>query len=296
MEGLLDWGADVVRALEGWRPTFDWFFQGLTRLGEVEFFFLLLAALYWLVDRDLAIRIAILLAASTLLNAWLKDIFNQPRPFAHDPTLLPLIEPDSLGFPSGHAQSAVVIWGSILIAVRSQWVRLASAAALALVPFSRLYLGVHFPHDLVGGYFVGAVLLWTGVKFLPAAIDRFFSLPFRVQLVMATALPVAGTLPLLNPSGVRAGAAFAGGFVGLVIERRWIGIGPVSGWFGRVRRLLVGSAGVAALWWFAFGDLGVVVNSFGLVAVALWIAAGAPWVFQRIERHPGRHAVSDTTT
>lgn len=284
MEGLLDWGADVVRALEGWRPTFDTLFRLLTRLGEVEFFFLFLATVYWVVDRDLAVRIAVLLAASTLTNAWLKSGFGQPRPGAHDPTLSPLLDLDTLGFPSGHAQSAVVIWGSILLVYRGRWVRLACVAALVLVPFSRLYLGVHFPHDLVGGYFVGAVLLWAGARWLPTAIARFFSMSVRAQLLLAIGLPFAGASVLLNPSAVRAAASFAGGFAGLVVERHWIGCPDVAGSVPRLRRLLIGSVGVAALWWFGYGDLGLAVNSIGLLAIAFWVAAGAPWAFQQVEQ------------
>ena len=287
MEGLLDWGADVVRALEEWRPTFDSLFLWLTRLGEVEFFFLFLATVYWLVDRDLAVRIAVLLAASTLTNAWLKSGFGQPRPGAHDSTLSPLRDLDTLGFPSGHAQSAVVIWGSVFLAFRQRWVRVVCVAALVLVPFSRLYLGVHFPHDLAGGYFVGAVLLWAGARWLQTAMDRFFAQSVRTQLLLAIGLPVAGSSALLTASAVRAGASFAGAFLGLVVERHWIGCPDVAGWAPRLRRLLIGSVGVAALWWFGYGDLGLAVNSFGLLAIAFWVAAGAPWAFSQVEQSRG---------
>lgn len=284
MEGLRDSGAEVVRALEGWRPTFDTFFQVVTVFGEVPFFFVFLAAVYWLVDRDLAVRITIVLSASILTNVWLKEAFGQPRPAAHDPTLSPLIDADSLGFPSGHAQGAVVIWGSMFVAIHRPWVRLASAAALVLVPFSRLYLGVHFPHDLVGGYLVGAALLWAGVRFVPVLIDRFFALSLMLQLVLALGIPISGALLANSPGGARGGAALAGGFIGLVIEQRWIRCPAASDWFSLVMRLLIGFAGVASLWWFLFGDVGVAANSVAAFVIAMWIAAGAPWVFRRVER------------
>ncbi len=289
MEELRESGADVVRALEGWRPTFDAFFRVVTELGEAPFFFVFLAAMYWLVDRDLAVRITIVLAASTLTNVWLKEAFGEPRPAVHDPTLSPLIEGDSLGFPSGHAQHSVVIWGSLFVAFQHPLVRLVSVGAVVLVPFSRLYLGVHFPHDLLGGYIVGAALLWAGVRFAPTLIDLFFSQSPTFQVLLALGLPIVGALLANSPGGVRGGAAFTGGFLGLVIERHWIACPPAFGWFPRAQRLLIGSTGVAAMWWVGFGDVGLTANSLGLFLIAFWIAAGAPWLFQRVERSEERN-------
>src|SRR5512139_126576 len=81
-------------------------FNGFTALGYLPFYLALLPLGYWLWDKDMFTRLAVLIMASALVNGFLKDLFDDPRPaleFALDPRVR-----ESYGLPSGHAQVAVV--------------------------------------------------------------------------------------------------------------------------------------------------------------------------------------------
>jgi len=67
---------------------------------------------------------------------------------------------NSFGFPSGHTSSAVALWGGIALLFKDWRVRAACLLLILLIPFSRIYLGRHFPADVLGGYVLGGGLLF----------------------------------------------------------------------------------------------------------------------------------------
>ena len=101
---------------------------------------------------------------------FLKDLIARPRP----PIALAVYQPPLYSFPSGHATMAVAFYGfaAYFLARRQKpFIRYGlylSAIVLALyVGFSRVYLGVHYPSDVLGGYVLGAFWLWIGVRMIP---------------------------------------------------------------------------------------------------------------------------------
>jgi membrane-associated phospholipid phosphatase len=111
--------------------------------------------------RELGTYLAIV-GGNEILNLVLKLAISRPRP-----TFLPLVHEPGYSFPSGHAQDSVVFYGAIAYwlwrSARNKkpanaWFALAAAAALA-VGLSRIYLGAHFPSDVLAGYLIGAAWL-----------------------------------------------------------------------------------------------------------------------------------------
>jgi len=99
-------------------------------------------------------------ASGYLLNLALKFLVDRPRP---------QISVDS-SFPSGHAMHSIIFYGLLFYlasAIRSRGLRLPTQTVLALVILaqgpSRVYLGVHWPSDVAGGYLIGGLLLWAAV-------------------------------------------------------------------------------------------------------------------------------------
>ncbi len=108
-------------------------------------------------------RLGLSVPGCILLNEVLKYLFHRSRPaLAH-----PLVKLESYSFPSGHAVSATVFYGFLAILlcssvpskVRRVAIRVAAIALILAVGFSRVYLGVHYPTDVLGGMFEGAAWL-----------------------------------------------------------------------------------------------------------------------------------------
>ena len=139
-------------------PFFDWFFQLVTMLGEAPFFILAIALILWCVDVEFGYRLGLALLTSNLLNTGIKEFFRIERPIG-----LPGVRSIRLhtaggySFPSGHTQSATTFWLSIILKLRKKWFWIFGCLVILSVGISRLYLGVHYPIDVLGGIGFGAV-------------------------------------------------------------------------------------------------------------------------------------------
>lgn len=155
-------GLDWVLPLrsDGLTPLMRFF----TLLGYEKFILFFLPLGYWAWQRGVFLRLLVLVALTALLNAWLKDFWQDPRP---DIALRMDHEVgDSFGLPSGHSQIAVVIWFWLAWELRRAWAWLVSSVVVAGIIFSRLYLGAHDVEDVLGGSLLGlaTLLLFAQVR------------------------------------------------------------------------------------------------------------------------------------
>ncbi|HEX3015219.1 MAG TPA: phosphatase PAP2 family protein [Desulfobacteria bacterium] len=120
------------------------------------------------------------LGTVALIGSWfvsdvlLKELFARPRPFLHFPDARVLgARPDQFSFPSGHTTTSFATATAILGKSR-RWGGLALFLA-ALIGFSRVYVGVHYPLDVAGGILVGCTVGWLSLRneaFLDQAVVR----------------------------------------------------------------------------------------------------------------------------
>ena len=121
MEGIWDWGLEVIRAIQTVHgPFLDEVFRAITFMGEEDFFMILMPLILWCVDFALGVRLAFFFLFSTVVNSVTKGAFAHPRPFDLDPAVK-LHDATGYGLPSGHSQSAVVVWGIIASYVHKWW-------------------------------------------------------------------------------------------------------------------------------------------------------------------------------
>lgn len=158
----------LLLGLHQWaNPVFDQLMLSITRLADPEFVVVVVTVglgwLLWQQQRLEAGMLAIACLGALLLNQGMKLAFARPRPTLWHP----LIQETSYGFPSGHALGALVLYGFLayLWARRyprnSRLVYSLIVIVIVLIGLSRLYLGVHYPTDIVAGYIVG--FLWLSI-------------------------------------------------------------------------------------------------------------------------------------
>lgn len=104
------------------------------------------------------------LVASSLVTAGLKYTFKRHRPFADHPFIVPASDAGSPSFPSGHTSEAFSTATSLTIAYHKWYVAVPAYAWAASVGYSRMYLGVHYPSDVLAGAIVGAGSAWLMYK------------------------------------------------------------------------------------------------------------------------------------
>jgi len=298
MEAILYWGLDVIRAIQsGGSPPLDFLMRTVSALGSAVAYVVMVAFIYWCVDEKKGMRLGIALLVSTWLNLVLKFLLDQPRPFfpGFDPSV-GMVDAAMGGLPSGHAQNSLVVWMILASWGREKWHFVLAAIFCLLMAFSRVYLGVHFPTDILGAWLIGGALLC--VYFLAGKrIEAFLSAHApRAGLVAVAALSFAMTLyrpvvEMLIPAGIILGMG-----IGFHLCKRHVGftaLAPLSrNGFARYLtlfvRLAIGSAGALLILIPSGNLLATLQNSANypllvflrFVLLALWVTAGAPWIFQ----------------
>ena len=294
MPPLLEWGLDFIRAIATVRtPALDAIMEGFTRLGNQETYLLLVPLLLWCVELSLAIRLALAFVASSYLNTVLKDLLMEPRPCDLAPVCI--LEAEGYGLPSGHAQSAVLVWGLVASQVRRGWFWAVAILLMLLIGFSRVYLGVHFPTDVLAGWVLGLALLMAYFRWGAKIESWVLGLGPGNQILIAMAMAVL--LFLIHPVKDVAAAvsSFAGLGIGLALMRRYVPFSASGPLLQRILRYAVGAVVVLGL----FVGLRVILPAegeplylpsrllrYGLVG--LWTTLGAPWLFLKLRLAPRR--------
>ena len=137
-------------------------FEGITILGEETLIILLVVALWFAVDGKLAQKVFFVTICSTGLNGVVKNIAQVPRPF--DKGITPVRQETATGysFPSGHTQNFATVSTFFAIKFKKQWFTILVSILIAMVAFSRLYLGVHYPSDVIVGVVFGVGMAFLG--------------------------------------------------------------------------------------------------------------------------------------
>ena len=213
-------------------PELTVFFNGLTWLGYSTFFLIFLPIGYWLWDKRMFTRLAMLIIITGVLNGLLKDLFHYPRPpaqFAIDPRV-----GDSFGFPSGHAQVAVAMWLWLAYEIKRVWAWAAGILIALGVCASRVYVGVHDMEDVLGGALLG---LATIVAYRVLVSDEFkfwHEANPLLQFAVILALQVLVWFAWPGPKGPDASFSLfgllVGWWLGVVIDRSLIRFGRPANW------------------------------------------------------------------
>lgn len=280
-DSLFQWGTDLIIRVQAWRnPFLDGLFTLVTSMGEEFFFLLFLPAVVWCVDRSVGLRLGVLLFLNDCTNSLLKEAFNAPRP--DDPRITVLREETSPGFPSGHAQNSIVLWGYLATQVRRPLTWALAVVLPLAIGLSRIYLGVHYPHDVIGGWLVGAVIL--ALFLLGTGIVRQINIGPGITLLSAVLVPLI-ILSLSQGSGaVRVAGLILGLGTGAVLERRLVRFTTWGDLATQAAKLAVGLGMMFALY-LGMHALFPATEAFRFMRYAvlgLWVTFVTPWLFVRL--------------
>lgn len=159
----------------------DPFFEIITKLGETSMVVLLIGLMYWCYDKKKGIFLMFTLYTNRIINGFLKITACVYRPWIRDARITPVPEAqaDATGysFPSGHTTNAVSVWGGMAVNTDKdvkypKWLSVIFIILVLLIGFSRNYLGVHTPQDVIVALVVGTAVLFAMTKLVPLAEER----------------------------------------------------------------------------------------------------------------------------
>jgi len=262
-------------------PLLDTVFQYITMMGEEVFIMLFASLVFWCVDRNTGYRMFFVYLTGACLNEGLKQLFHTARPIGQ-PELRSLRTETAPGFsfPSGHTQGTTSLWATAMLRHGRAWMYIAGISAIVLVGYSRMYLGVHWPVDVVGGIVIGVV--WA------LAADRIFSVIEKIKkryiLLTVFGTVCAAIFLISNETSFKVAAVILGFTIGYTIESEYIKFDARAGLLTQILKIVTGFSGLLLI---KFGLKALFPNAivfdmlrYGLIA--LWVVAGAPFLFRKI--------------
>jgi membrane-associated phospholipid phosphatase len=254
---LYRWGIALIQGIQGIQsPGLTAFVRAFTALGTELLYLPALLLLFWCVDEKKGARLGLILILSTFANGFVKELLKQPRPFALEPSIGLAFEP-SYGIPSGHAQLSLcfvlplAIWAGRSRFARSgafkAAIRLGAALFILGIAFTRLYLGVHFPTDILGGWLLGGILLGLWFLLEPRTAPLLEAGGLRSRMIVVAAVAIG--MNALYPANRSLGGLFLGFGAGCALTCERFPFSAASGSVPvRLLRYALGLAGGALIY------------------------------------------------
>ena len=316
MEALQQFGIGLIQALQTFSPSLDGIMNFFTFLGRIEFYLLLIPFIYWTIDKRLGMRTLLILIFIDTAGTAFKLLFHQSRPYWMG-GVKPLAQETSYGIPSTHASDSLAVGGYLAYRVKKTWFWAVMVLLLFFIGLSRLFLGAHFPHDVLFGWLIGAIVLWGFMGSVDRIATWITSKALFTQIAIgfeiSVALILTGLLIRLLISGTSdptswgdyareartispfftlAGALF-GSVAGYALMRQSARFQASGPWVIRVLRYLLGMIGVLLIYVgldlvFGFITPDETILGYGLryvryAAVTFWMTWGAPFLFLKFK-------------
>jgi len=281
-------------------PVLDFIMLTVTELGSEAVFLALALCIFWCVDKKAGYYLLITGFVGITFNQFLKLNFRIERPWVKDPnfTIVEAARAEATGysFPSGHTQNITGVFGSVArFFSKKKLVVWVSVSFIALVAFSRMYLGVHTPLDVGVSLIVGTVLVFLVYPLVMKAFENEKLMYIIMGCVIAIALlfvcytefyPFPADIDEANYlSGLKnsysllgAGLAFP---INYILDKKYIKFETNACFWGQIVKLAVGAALALAIKALLKAPLNALLDghcvSNAIRYFAVVIFAGAVW-------------------
>lgn len=287
-------------------PVFTAIMSAITWLGHELLPIAIICIFYWCLNKRLAYKAGFSFFFSGLTVQTLKITFRIDRPWILDPDFKPvesaIEEATGYSFPSGHTQAATSLFGTLALFFKKWYVKLGCIFLFVLVGFSRMYLGVHTPLDVLVS--MGITLFFSVLMFViidkiydsrkyDTALSVVMALISIAVMIYAAVLMHNGTIEYKYASDCcksgGAGLAFA---IGFFIERRYINFDTKSKNIAiQIVKFAVGIAVALAAksalkpifaLFLADGIPSLIGDALRYFVLVIWIIAVYPAVFKKL--------------
>lgn len=272
---------EIIQYIQSFsNPILDIFFKFITHVGAQTLGIFLAIFFFWCIDKKFGYRFLYGILFSFSLNNTIKGIVNSPRPIGLEGINSYEVETATgSSFPSGHSQGNATTVTLLIDQFRYRWLWIVGIIMLILVPISRLYLGVHWPIDVIFGTLIG----------IASAIisNKIFNLSnIKGRYVLLFSLFIYILLGLFFPSDdlYKALGAFTGYFLAMIIEERYINFNPKTSLKNNILKIIIGLLGTAIIYLgFSILKDTLIISFIKYFSITFYAIAIAPALFVKLK-------------
>ena len=285
---------EFLRLLEGLRtPFMDTLMSLITQLGDELFFMVIAITMFWCIDKRRGYYLLSVSFVGTLINQFLKLWFRIPRPWVLDPdfTIVESAREAATGysFPSGHTQNFATWSTLIALKIKKLSVWIVTAMLILLVAFSRMFLGAHYPMDVVAGALLGVLFSVVGNAIYDKTEDKnrlflWATVIFTPFIIWFVIFPNPLYADFFKVYGMIAGA-----FAGLKFEEKYSPLSYNVPIFKKVIRVVLGimialvfKAGLKTLFATDIVRLGLICDALRYFILLFIMVGLCPLLFKKL--------------
>lgn len=267
-------------------PFFDYPFIAITMLGSPAFYFIIIPIFYWCIDKRFGLKLGLILISSIYINTILKDITKINRPIGY-PGIRSIFTQSAGGysFPSGHAQGATTFWGTLMVHYKNRVLNYVGLILIFLISFSRLYLGVHWPMDIIGGILIAVLIVIISELIDSIIIEGNFRVNLALKIALSIIIPVLLIIIFPQKDIYEYMGLVAGTLTGYFIDKEKFGFTVYATLPKQILKFIIGAVAFFAI----LEGLKFVLpyenacNTIRYAVCGLWLSLGAPWTFNMLK-------------
>jgi membrane-associated phospholipid phosphatase len=316
MDFIQNISIQIIQAVQTLCPVLDDLAKFFSSLGALGFFVLLISSVYWMVNIRLGKTALFALILTSFIGLALTQLLRQPRPYWLG-EVLPLATETTYGNPASHASASMAVLGYLAYRFNKEWLWAAAGLGVVLIAFSRLYLGVQFPLDILCGWLIGvtviSVLIWSESKSFTwwsrRSIAGQIGISFGISMLMILVGVGIGRLIANSPDQLSwAGhatqarslveyfsiaGAFFGAACGWSLTKKKLDLKITAPYMTNLSRWVLGFIGLTLIYFslgWVMGKLvapgttpAFVLRYIQMTLITFWIMFIAPWLFVKLK-------------
>lgn len=255
----------------------------LTYFGDLYFLMSLVCIIYWCYNKEVGYKIAIILSCSVVLNNFIKLLVESPRPLEAS-GLMSFGEYTATGysFPSGHTQNITTFGTSLFILTRNKLVFILSSILILIVGISRIYLGLHWPIDVLGGFVLALIVSIALNEILFKLSESRINILIGIIILLFAICIIFFRKDEMSYDYFKSVGLILGVYLGRLFEIRYVDFSASASNIDNVMKIIIGAFTtilIDVLFTYLLGGIwfGSMIKYF---VIGFWIIGAIPFIFK----------------
>lgn len=273
---------EILKYIQSFKnPILDIIFLIITMSAEVPVILISASILYWCINKKYGARLLFALNGNIALNTGVKEYFKSPRPIGVEGIQsMRISTATGYSFPSGHTQIGTTFWVSVMSILKNKYMYVFGSIMFICIGLSRLYLGVHWPVDVLFGWIFG-IFFTLICNCIMIEIEESKKYSYFILIVIPMIL---GTLIINSVEYIKMAGLLSGFIVGYILEVEYINFNVNVSLKSKLFRYVFGLISLGLIYFILkltmpTNYIGGYLRYFLLMVYAI---AGAPYLFDKI--------------